>query len=481
MSPPKWLSNINLHPRILLLGQSAAEQRRIDAFARDLAHYLWGAPPDTLGALARVVTVVAQRDLRDARLLCRDRPLLAVEAAARATEALWPLLRTPPQQPPMEHEPPPQSGDGEGESTEPPSTDLLPGLEGVESDDPELQTLADQLSGEDPTELGEQAADLLEGFGGLAAQGAVDADELARHIEDFLPGMGWSHAPGQLERSLLDRIQSFTQLVDQLPSLKELADQLGRMDEASRRPGPTHGGREEVVGVHLGGEVAHALPMELALLGDPDTEDLFHQRVIERRLLSLELTGHGDDGQADGEKRGPVIACIDTSGSMEGDPEMLAKALVLSVCRALLPKGRAVHLLLFGGQGEQQEIRVRSGAGGLEVLLEFLAMAFHGGTDFDGPLIRALELLEERDLQRADILVVTDGLCRAGNHIPDSVGAARERRGVRVWSVVLAHNDIRGVAPFSDRVWTLHKSKGALELNLVNSLNHPRNLWQAGT
>ena len=84
MNPPEWLANIALHPRILLLGQDAAEQRRIDAFARDLAHYLWGAPRDTLGALARVVTVVAQRDLRDARLLCRDRPLLAVEAPVKA-------------------------------------------------------------------------------------------------------------------------------------------------------------------------------------------------------------------------------------------------------------------------------------------------------------------------------------------------------------------------------------------------------------
>ena len=469
MNPPEWLANIALHPRILLLGQDAAEQRRIDAFARDLAHYLWGAPRDTLGALARVVTVVAQRDLRDARLLCRDRPLLAVEAAARATEVLWPLLRRPPEpEGATQHESPPDhSGDGDGPQA---PAEALPGLDGDEDLDPELQHLAEQLSGEDESDRGEQAADLLEGFGSHASQGAVEADELAQHIEDFLPGIGWSHAPGQLERTLLDRIQSFTDLVRDLPSLRELAEHLGRLDDASRGEGPTHGGREEVVGVHLGGEVAHALPMELALLGDPSTEDLFHQRVIERRLLSLELTGHGDDGQADGEKRGPVIACIDTSGSMEGDPEMLAKALVLSVCRSLLPQGRTVHLLLFGGQGEQTEIRVKKGVGGLEALLAFLGRGFHGGTDFDGPLLRALELLEERDLQRADILVVTDGLCRAGSALPPAVESARVNRGVRVWSVVLGREDVRGVAPFSDRVWTLLKTRGLRSLDLTEVL-----------
>ena len=101
------------------------------------------------------------------------------------------------------------------------------------------------------------------------------------------------------------------------------------------------------------GEVATALPGELALLGDEDTEDLFYQRLLDRRLVSLELTGAGDEGVAMGDRRGPVIACIDTSASMEGAPELAAKALVLAVCRKVIPKGRVVHLILFGGPGER--------------------------------------------------------------------------------------------------------------------------------
>ena len=35
-----------------------------------------------------------------------------------------------------------------------------------------------------------------------------------------------------------------------------------------------HGGRDTVTGVHVGGELAEVLPCELALLGQPETEDL---------------------------------------------------------------------------------------------------------------------------------------------------------------------------------------------------------------
>ena len=300
--------------------------------------------------------------------------------------------------------------------------------------------------------MGEEAADLLHDMTEAAATGAIQTDQVARQLERFLPGVGWSNAPGQLEHTLLGRLERLAALLEKLPELQRLADALGRLEDATRKEGKQDGGREEVVGVHFGGDVRTALPTELGLLGDPDLEDLFYSRMVERRLVSLELSGSGDEGRAQGERRGPVIACIDTSASMEGAPELAAKALVLAVCRAAVPRGRVVHLVLFGGPGEKTEIRVRHGLGGLEGLLSFLELGFHSGTDFDGPLLRALELLDEQQLDRADILVVTDGLCRAHPDVVTRVSRSREERGVAVWSVVLGNDDARGVAPFSDEV-----------------------------
>ncbi|MEZ4316996.1 MAG: VWA domain-containing protein [Myxococcota bacterium] len=551
------------HPRLANLPRSERERVRMNRFAVDLARWLVGRPREQLGPLARVVTVVAQRELRDARRLAKERPLLALEAAARTVEVLWPLLRGPeePDAPEEEEEPPPGEGDGDGgegegdgqgagEASEDEDGEDAesggaagagggagpPPEEGADEDDaedaegdgseaegdakdadpdeadgedadgeddgddadgedgpldpldvlealaemgpvadPELDALAQRLresmaAGDGSVEIASAAGEMLEEAGQAAAQGAIDTDRAARHLERFLPGIGWSHAPGALETSLIDQLDGLVTLLERLADLQELADALGRMEEPTKAKGFIQGGREEVVGVHLGGEVANALPSELALLADPDTEDLFYQRYIEHRLISLELTGSGDQGSAAGDKRGPVIACIDTSGSMEGPPEMAAKALVLAVCRRVLPRNRAVHLILFGGPGERTEIRLKRGRGGLENLLTFLLMSFHSGTDFDGPLLRAMDLLEEQELLRADVLVVTDGLCRASREVIERVVSVRDATGARVWSVVLGRADPRGVEPFSHRVLTLDPRGAAEASGLLEGL-----------
>lgn len=503
------------HPRVAGLGRDRVEQERVDAFARDLARWLVGRPADELGALARVVTLVAQRELRDARWMSKDRPVVAVESAARATEVLWPYLRWDPDQaPPVpEEEPAPPAGDGEGEGEgeseeeaegaddgdgkgegdgegegagESPGEGESPGASVGAGDGPETEGTGSTGIDELIRKLGAGAAGLEEvarrlgedeeGDGALAeaadaaTEGAVATDKLARTLEQLAPGVGWSTAPGALERSLLDPLVALSGLLERLPELKRLADQLGRVEEASRRKGRGTGGREEVVGVHIGGDVTNALPSELALLGDEDTEDLFYERYLERRLVSLELTGRGDEGASEGSERGPVIACIDTSSSMAGPPEMAAKALVLAICRKVVPQGRLVHLILFGGYGERTEIRLRRGLGGLEGLLQFLAASFRSGTDFDGPLVRAIELLEEQGLETADVLVVTDGLCRAEPAVVDRVNRAKVGRGLRVWSVVLGSAHTAGVDPFSDRVFRFDPNDPSGSVSVVEGL-----------
>lgn len=476
---------VTRHPLIQELGQDDPDQRRVEAFATDLARWLWGMPRSELAPLAQVITVVAQRELRSTRAICRERPLMAVEAAARATAALWPWLREvhdlPPQEPGAEDgDGGEEDGPGEGQDDAPPEDDPPDPVEemlgelGV-ADDPDLDALIEQLQArmgaEEADDPAEKAADALSEVSQAAADGAIETDRVARQLERFLPGIGWSSAPGQLESSLLGKLQQLSELLDQLEDLRELADALGRIEEATDREGRQQGGREEVVGVRLGGDVSTVLPGELALLGDPETEDLFYQRLLDRRLVSLELTGAGDEGAAQGDRKGPVIACIDTSASMEGAPEIAAKALVLAVCRRVIPQGRVVHLILFGGPGERTEIRLRRGLGGLEGMLEFLERSFHSGTDFDGPLLRAMDLLEESELDLADVLVVTDGLCRAGPEVVERVREVRDSTGLRVWSVVLGYRDTRGVDPFSDEVLQLDPREAAEAAGLLRKLS----------
>lgn len=303
-----------------------------------------------------------------------------------------------------------------------------------------------------------------------ALDGALAADRLERRLGALLPGLGWSHATAALQHHLLADLPRWSALLDDLPALDQLAAQLGRVEGASRRAGEAVGGSEEVVGVHFAGDAARALPSELALLGGDDTEDLFYARWAEHRLLSLELEGAGLDGVAMGDRLGPVIACLDTSGSMEGAPELAAKALLLAVVRKVVPRGRAVHALLFGGPHEVTELRIARGRGGLDAVLDFLGWRFSAGTDFDTPLVRAIELLDERDWALADVLVVTDGLGWASEEVVAQVNAARAARGVRVWSVLVGRGGPEGLRAFSDEVWLVDPREAAAASGLLRRL-----------
>jgi uncharacterized protein with von Willebrand factor type A (vWA) domain len=380
-------------------------------------------------------------------------------------------------------EPTPTPRDGGGDPTAAAlagARRLLHALGETGGEAPELDALAAKLSEGnpgDPEAATEALAKAAKRATAEAWQGAQDGEELARLVERLVPGMGWGGSPGALQRAMLERLDPYVKLLERLPELREIAEKLGRLEDDARQQRPEPGGGEDVSGVMFGGEFSRALPSELALLADPELEDLFLLRWQERRLLSLELTGGGLDGVAGAGRRGPVIAAVDTSGSMRGPPGVIAKAVLLAVIRRVVPEGRAVHVLLFGSAVESTELRFRRGGGGLEDLLAFLAVSFDGGTDFDTPLARGLALLDERDLRDADLLVVTDGYARASDTIEAAVATARRERGVRCFSVIVPGGTDDGVLSFSDQVWRLELGAGEA-VSLVREVGAVRGGWR---
>jgi len=295
----------------------------------------------------------------------------------------------------------------------------------------------------------------IDGAMGAGMSAARTCDDVMLALGTLVPGLGWDFSQGHLHQTLLFQLEKLSALLSRLSTLRRIADELGRAEAFQRRARRAlGGGREAVVGVRVGGDLADALVCELALLASPETEDLFFQRFIEHRLLCLELEGTTTEMTPRDERRGPAIACVDTSGSMQGAPEAVAKALILTVVKQLVPKGRSVQLLLFGGPGEATPLEIRRGRRGLSDLLQFLAMGFHAGTDYDTPLLRATELLKTPEYQKADILVVTDGLCRASERIANQVDESKKQANARVLSVVVG-GDLAGVERFSDQVWRI--------------------------
>ena len=81
---------------------------------------------------------------------------------------------------------------------------------------------------------------------------------------------------------------------------------------------------------------------------------LFYARLLEKQLLTYELQGTthvvGETTETEKQRTGPVVACLDTSGSMQGQPMLKAKALLLAIANILQQENRSLHVLLFGAR-----------------------------------------------------------------------------------------------------------------------------------
>lgn len=210
-------------------------------------------------------------------------------------------------------------------------------------------------------------------------------------------------------RSLCDLLGKMRQI--------ELSEKIERiqMTHTLATPKPDINSREEIIGIRLGKEIEYALPSELALLSDPETSLLFDLKYFESRLMCFEMQGnrselehheYEEDVQTQEKaKQGPMILCVDTSGSMSGMPEVIAKAVVLYMASKAQKDKRPCYLINFSTGIHILDVGESLG---MTSLIQFLQMSFHGGTDASPALRHALGMMQKDAYQKADLLMISD-------------------------------------------------------------------------
>jgi hypothetical protein len=151
---------------------------------------------------------------------------------------------------------------------------------------------------------------------------------------------------------------------------------------------------------------------------------LFQSKLIESQISSYEVSSYDEVSSKPKKKPwkhfermpvksgGPIVICIDTSWSMAGHRERLAKAVVLECSSLAAKQYRNIYVLAFSGSNDLKEceLDLTVTRKGIVNLLNFLRQSFRGGTDVTGPLVRAMELVESSaEWASADFLLVTDG------------------------------------------------------------------------
>ena len=280
-------------------------------------------------------------------------------------------------------------------------------------------------------------------------------------VKDFLaqcPGAGFSYADLQAAGG-----EDFTALAQALrgnAAIQELARKMGRAYISEQRKKQTRipqASRSEVHGTHRSDDVMRLLPSELLNLEDEALENLFYARLLEKQLQTYELQGTtlipGETTEAQRKRTGPVVACLDTSGSMGGTPLLKAKALLLAIANILRQEERSLHVLLFGAADEIREFALED-AQHSAGLLHFLRQGFGGGTNFEAPLARAMQIIEQHPAyEKADVLMISDGDCQLSDHFCQHLHQRKAVLDCMVYSVLC---DGQRVADgFSDEVAVL--------------------------
>jgi uncharacterized protein with von Willebrand factor type A (vWA) domain len=224
----------------------------------------------------------------------------------------------------------------------------------------------------------------------------------------------------------------------------------------------------EISGIRFDSRLEHMLPSEAILLRHPVGQRLWRARQAEGRLLAHATEAVVVDWRPDPQgrareaattappralERGPFVLCLDTSGSMAGAPENIAKAVAIAALRAAHASRRGCKLLAFGGPDEVVERDLGRGADGLAATLALMGQAFDGGTDVQTPIERAIACIEQAAWQASDLLIVSDGEFGCRPSTLDALDRARRDLGLRVQGVLVGDRETMGLLDVCDDIF----------------------------
>jgi uncharacterized protein with von Willebrand factor type A (vWA) domain len=286
-----------------------------------------------------------------------------------------------------------------------------------------------------------------------AGELAAEIDRAAEDSHDFSREFGQGGRMNAGERLELGRHLAKSR------KLGELARMVGRMKQDARsiRHKTLERGVAEAYDIERGADLGRIIPSELIAMHHPILAIDFRRRVLESDLLQYRLR---DDEQ---KGKGPMIVCIDVSSSMQGDKELWAKAVGLTLMDIARRGRRLFRAVMFSSGDTSLKVldlnRERRYQPELAKVIEMAEYFPGGGTDFQQPLDAAVALLEERKLKRGDIVIITDGESQVA---PEWLAHLKERKEALQFSIFgvlvdVGSSEMSSLRQFADRITSVKK------------------------
>ena len=299
---------------------------------------------------------------------------------------------------------------------------------------------------------------------------------LAPFVEDTTSfGRLWDLSKGNWRQINFNLLQKYGELLTQKKELLALAEALGRYRKAeveikeesytnwkiTQQFKYNHSGKSELIGVTESDDLNHLLPTELSLFSDIETENIFYKKFSEKKLQTYQFISKEsyqqeqsfeDKRQTEAEKdKGPFILAIDTSGSMYGQPEEIAKLIAFAIVKIAYREKRKALLISFSTSYKLFELTDFQNS--LPKLVNFLQMSFSGGTDISDAIKETVRRMEEQDYKNADLLIITDGIFgNIGSQLVSQIEALKQK-GNKFNTLIIGASQNTNALSFCDNIW----------------------------
>lgn len=284
----------------------------------------------------------------------------------------------------------------------------------------------------------------------LARIGIAAANQAKDEMKDILDTVqAWGLEAGELTRESFEEVQHILDRVKRNPALKLFYKMLGNLRRIAARKAKSKARGENVFVAKLepGRDIKRATRRELVALTHPSLQVSARMRWARGELQlrgqkSRQKLGHG-----------PVVVCEDASGSMNGAKQQWTKALILAMVTFAKVLKRSFGWILFDSRVHQVKTYPK-GVLSAKDMLEIAESCAGGGTDFERPLRKAIEMIKQEGLKKADIVLITDGMCAVSDAFLQELLAVKKALEVKIYTVLVNVGETtdRTVQEFSDKV-----------------------------
>ena len=324
-------------------------------------------------------------------------------------------------------------------------------------------------------------------FTELLSKKVEEYKKLQQLLSPFSDYLGWDMSRELWQETSFDILQQYHELLEDEQSIKELADLLGQMREAEieieeetfektiirQEWVVDEHSKAEIVSVHESDDLTNMLSGEASLLGDENTELLFLKKYVDKNLLTFKYEDRklikSEDHYVEINQRvrqkekGPFIICVDTSESMTGRPEQIAKVLCLGILKMAMHENRKAYLINFSRGIKTLDLH--DIANSIDEIARFLRMSFYGGTDASLALNEAIRQLKGKDYEDADVLMVSDFIMyKIDDEVLQQIKYFQQNKNTQFHSLTLSKDANPEIIASFDTNWVYDpKQKGVIK------------------